>query len=267
VSHKRRPRAKVLATRGVPGLNRIRVLIEGSDEIVDIPVANTERVSRDELTDRPFEEHYHGLKNQEKEKEREKERDRDRDRDRGRDRERERDKDRDRGKDREKRDSRDRDRDRKRDNSRDRDAKGQRDHREQSNKPSSSTTNVSSNNLPEKWLRTGIRVKLVSKSYGENVYLRKGVVLDVPQVGFGSVRFDNHGILVNSIKEKHLETVLPKVGGSCMVLLGGNKGEIASLISKSSDQSKVTIQLVDSLEVLELDADWIAECDSSQVFY
>ena len=249
VSSKRRPRAKVLATRGVPGLNRIRVLIEASDEIVDVPFACAEKVSREDLADRPYEEHYHGMKNREKEKQNEKERERD-SKDGNRDKRKDKDRDREKEKD------------RKRDDSRHRDTHDK--HSKSSSAPAAASS--ASSSLPQKWLRTGIRVKLVSKSYGESVYLKKGVVIDVPQVGFGTVRFDGSGILLNSIKEKHLETALPKVGGSCMILLGPNRGELASMIGKNQDQSKVTVQLVDSLDVLEIDADWVAECDSSQIF-
>jgi G patch domain/KOW motif-containing protein len=108
------------------------------------------------------------------------------------------------------------------------------------------------------WIREGIRVKLISKKIGNSsVYLQKGTVIDVHQRGEGTVRFDN-GQLLEAVKEKYLETVLPSAGSSCIVLLGTNQGETATLVEKHSERNIAVIQLTDSLEVIEISMDNIA---------
>ncbi len=108
------------------------------------------------------------------------------------------------------------------------------------------------------WLRSGIRVKLISdKVAGKQHYLQKGTVLDVHSKGIGSVTLDN-GTVLDAVKEKYLETVLPAVGGACMVLIGEYVGETATLLEKDSKHNKVVIQLTESLEVIQVDMDDIA---------
>jgi G patch domain/KOW motif-containing protein len=108
------------------------------------------------------------------------------------------------------------------------------------------------------WIREGIRVKLISKKVGNaNSYLQKGTVIAVHQRGEGTVRFDN-GQLLEAVKEKYLETVLASTGSACVVLLGKNKGETATLLEKHSERNIAVIQLTDSLEVAEISMDNIA---------
>lgn len=108
------------------------------------------------------------------------------------------------------------------------------------------------------WVRSGIRVKLISKKVGDGkCYLQKGTIVDVYKQGEATVRFDN-AQLIESIKEKYLETVLPSTGQSCIVLVGPYKGESAILMEKHPEDDKAIIQLSESLEVLEISMDHIA---------
>jgi hypothetical protein len=92
-----------------------------------------------------------------------------------------------------------------------------------SNSSSSNSSSSSSSNNSSSWLMTGIRVRIVSKkvdsssSGSVSSYLQKGSVVDVPDRGIATIRFDD-GRIIESVKEKYLETVLPSVGALCSVL-------------------------------------------------
>jgi G patch domain/KOW motif-containing protein len=108
------------------------------------------------------------------------------------------------------------------------------------------------------WLREGIRVKIVSKSVGgARAYLQKGTVLDVYARGRASVRLDDNSVL-DEVNERHVETIVPAVGGACLVLLGEHRGQHAVLMEKHREDQRVVVQLSEELEMVELDMDSIA---------
>jgi G patch domain/KOW motif-containing protein len=118
------------------------------------------------------------------------------------------------------------------------------------------------NNI-QNWLRNGIKVRVISKNAFENsknnnnnklknfycdekVEKNNGVVLDVFSLGFCSVKLDN-GKVLESVKEKYLETILPKIGGQCIILTGKHKGDTAILLEKKRDVEKAVVQLMDDV--------------------
>ena len=114
------------------------------------------------------------------------------------------------------------------------------------------------------WLVSGIRVRIVSKKAGggeggggEKAYLKKGVVLDVHSLGVASIRLDD-GTILNAIKERHLETVLPGIGGVCLILYGEYKGESAILVEKQKVNETVLLQLTDDLTIISMQMDHTA---------
>lgn len=111
------------------------------------------------------------------------------------------------------------------------------------------------------WLRTGLYVKMVSNKYNK-YYLKKGVVQDVYGENLCSIRFtDNQNQVIENIKQKYLETVVPYKNEHCIVLNGAYKGCEAivlerNIASKSSQTDNVLVQLVDELNiVMEVDMD------------
>lgn len=118
------------------------------------------------------------------------------------------------------------------------------------------------------WLRTGIRVKIVSKkviaSNNRNLYLQKGSVVDVPSKNVAAVHIQiGDGYIIENVKEKYLETVLPRTGEGCLLLTGDNAGETAKLVEKRSEKGQVVIELTDSLEVIVVSMDSIAAFSES----
>eukprot|EP01039_Chlorochromonas_danica_P006944 gene6944-7684_t len=110
---------------------------------------------------------------------------------------------------------------------------------------------------PSYWIRPGLRVKIVSRKLGNNSYLQKGTILDVYKLGVATVRLDG-GTILDEVKEKYLETVMPSVGGQCMVLAGEFKGEIGRLLSRDNEQQVAMLELLDSLEVVAKSMDDIS---------
>jgi hypothetical protein len=92
---------------------------------------------------------------------------------------------------------------------------------------------------------------------GSRAYLQKGTVLDVYARGRASVRLDDNSVL-DEVNERHVETIVPAVGGSCLVLMGEHRGQQAVLMEKHREDQRVVVQLSEELEMVELDMDSIA---------
>ena len=144
-----------------------------------------------------------------------------------------------------------------------------------SSSSSSSAPNVNSSSM---WLRPGLRVKLVSDKFGRQLYLKKGVVVDVYGDKLASVRLDS-GTLLETVKQRHLETVVPLERGACVVLTGRHRGLEAVLLERrrgsgsgsgssgSSSKESVVVQLAEEMSiVLELSLDDICAFEEN-IFY
>lgn len=291
-------RGRVVQARGVPGLDQIRVQLESdSNAVVSVSKRDAVLLSEEELASQP----YSGAMSAGEEEQREqgqtvffglKDRERGDSRDRERDREENRERVRERGDDlkrkrsrsREKDSHRDRDRERRRDDSRDRERRDSKHsysrassssmkHNDEhlSSRSSAAPANSSSSSsgggslkvtTTENWLRVGIRVKVISKSVNEGrAYRQKGTVVDVPALGMCSLRLDS-GSVLDRVKERQLETVLPEVGGRCMVLVGEWKGQLAVLcekiIGKHDFEARARVELCEELDQIVVSMDHIA---------
>lgn len=112
------------------------------------------------------------------------------------------------------------------------------------------------------WLFHGIRVKIVSKKVGGSaLYLQKGVVEDIPLPGLALVKCGANGQVVE-VKEKYLETVLPRKGEECMVLSGPHRGQRATLVERNDAKSHASVQLSESYEIISIDYDSVAALSS-----
>lgn len=235
-------RAEVVATTGVPGLNKIQVQLEKSGEYVNISKLDAVILTEDELKETPF------RRNVKRQTDREEDR-----------------KDKKR---------------RKQDNGMERQG-GERDREDRSKKKkeykaqdvnfSTEKKNPCNNDSgadfsPLGWLRTGIRVKVVSRKVGgDKYYLQKGNVDDVffasstSNTKMASVRMDIDKKCIEA-KEKYLETVIPDVGGNCLVLVGEHAGETATLLEKNSKRGSVSVQLLDEMDVITVSMDDVSAC-------
>ncbi|CAN0555010.1 unnamed protein product, partial [Ectocarpus sp. 12 AP-2014] len=110
------------------------------------------------------------------------------------------------------------------------------------------------------WLRANIRVRVIHKSYGGGrAYLGKGRVVDVPRVGQATVRMDLGELVLEGVKERHLETVLPSRGGKVIVVRGAERGATGKLLAKNKEKETALVQVYEDLRAVTLSLDDVAE--------
>lgn len=84
----------------------------------------------------------------------------------------------------------------------------------------------------DSWVAAGIRVRVVDRhAGGGKLYLKKGVVTDVPVPGVCTVAMDEGGAVLTGMSQGDLETVVPKgEGGRVLVLRGEHRGSVGRLL-------------------------------------
>lgn len=167
------------------------------------------------------------------------------------------------------------DRDRDRDESDEKEKKEKKEKKDKSNSSSSSKSASKSHSNKDdsssSWLRPRIMVRVVSKSFQNGKYYNKKVrILDVIGRNECIIQLDN-GSLVEGVKQRMLETVIPQKGAKVMVVEGENKGKLGTLLErkKSGDTEKAIVQLMNdlSIESYELDdvAQYVGDYDEESV--
>ena len=119
----------------------------------------------------------------------------------------------------------------------------------------------SSSGVVSDWLMNGIRVRIVSKkveaSSSSTCYLCRGCIIDVPGKSIATVQLED-GRVLESVKERYLETILPTIGGACIVLVGPRRGQLATLLEKKKEEGLAIVQLTEDLDIECLSMDYIA---------
>lgn len=124
------------------------------------------------------------------------------------------------------------------------------------------------------WLCAGIRVRVVRD--GDPLYRQKGRVIDVIRKDAdGPLRaillLDSSGDVVHDpgIREKHLETALPKDGGRIKAVFGKHKGRTGRLVRRQKQRQTVLLSFDDDeADILEVAMDDVAElCDDDDDVY
>lgn len=96
-----------------------------------------------------------------------------------------------------------------------------------------------------KWVRPGIRVRVISKkSRAKAHYNKKLTVTDVND-RYTFAALTEEGITVDSLREKDIETVMPRTGERAMVLGGKQAGEIGLLIERNAKKDFCLLQMED----------------------
>ncbi|KAL3844364.1 hypothetical protein ACJIZ3_001767 [Penstemon smallii] len=110
------------------------------------------------------------------------------------------------------------------------------------------------------WLRTHIRVRIISeKLKGGRLFLKKGVVVDVVGPGLCDISMDESNELLQGVDQELLETALPKRGGPVLVLGGRYKGVYGTLLERDAEKEMGIVRDADSHEFLNVRLDQIAE--------
>lgn len=138
----------------------------------------------------------------------------------------------------------------------------ERRHESSSSKHSSKSSRTSSkdddSSSSKSWLRPNILVRVVSKSFENGKYYNKKVrIIDVVGHNKCTVILDS-GSVVEGVKQRMLETVIPQQGGKVMVVEGVNKGKIARILEKKSGKEEcVVVQMLGgdlSVETFPMDS-------------
>jgi len=110
------------------------------------------------------------------------------------------------------------------------------------------------------WLRPDIRVRVVCKKLSNGrLYNKKARIVDVIGHKECTIQMEDSSQIVDNVKQKSLETVLPKPGGTVMLLVGSRKGLRGKLIEKNNKKQIMQVQLFDDLTFAEYDLDDAAE--------
>ncbi|KAK8552432.1 hypothetical protein V6N13_120832 [Hibiscus sabdariffa] len=110
------------------------------------------------------------------------------------------------------------------------------------------------------WLRSHIRVRIVSKSLaGGRLYLKKGQVVDVVGPYMCDISMDESKELIQGVEQELLETALPRRGGPVLVLYGRHRGVYGNLVERDLDRELGVVRNADSQELLKVKLEQIAE--------
>lgn len=110
------------------------------------------------------------------------------------------------------------------------------------------------------WIIPNIRVRVISKKVaGGQYYKSKGIVVDTTQPGIGTLQMDLGNSILENVKQKYLETALPKMGGDVMILSGRNKFQRGKLLERNSKMCTGIVQLSESMNLVSIPLDDIAE--------
>jgi G patch domain and KOW motifs-containing protein len=121
------------------------------------------------------------------------------------------------------------------------------------------------------WVQMNTRVRVISSSLASGrFYNMKGVVVDFSTPERFTLRMDGSGTLVENVKQKAVETYLPKAAGKLaqgsaganwpqkvQVVKGEHRRLVGVLLEKSKD--KALVQLDQDLELVTLGFDFITE--------
>ncbi|KAE8684479.1 Protein MOS2 [Hibiscus syriacus] len=110
------------------------------------------------------------------------------------------------------------------------------------------------------WLRSHIRVRIISKSLaGGRLYLKKGQVVDVVGPYMCDISMDENKELIQGVEQELLETALPRRGGPVLVLYGRHKGVYGDLVERDLDREMGVVRDADSRKLLNVKLEQIAE--------
>jgi len=111
------------------------------------------------------------------------------------------------------------------------------------------------------WLRSGIKVRVLSKSLENGrLYAQKAVVQDVidPFNCICTIAMED-GRIVDHVAQEALDTALPKRNGRVMIVRGVHKGEFGTLLDRKASKGIATIQPDGSEESVKLHFEEVAE--------
>ncbi|CAJ0600923.1 unnamed protein product [Cylicocyclus nassatus] len=112
----------------------------------------------------------------------------------------------------------------------------------------------------ELWVRADLLVRFVDESYKKGKYFKEKMrVVDVASRKDISLE-DSHGKMHYGIRQSWLETVLPRMENSrVMIVRGKHKGHAATMEEKDKSRCRVVARLLSSNEIINVDFDDVCQ--------
>ena len=102
----------------------------------------------------------------------------------------------------------------------------------------------------EKWVKNDLKIRIRSKKFGKGIYyLKKGIIIDIYNEDI-TILIDNN--IVKGFKQKHLETLLPKINSNVFVVKGKWENKIGKLIKRDKKKNLVIIFLEETQSMVTL---------------
>lgn len=105
---------------------------------------------------------------------------------------------------------------------------------------------VASSSSEKAWLAKDIVVKVMAKKLAHGrFYKKKGVVLDVQDEFVAKIRMYDDKKTVIRIDQDDLETVIPALRGTVLILRGRGRGRVATLVEIDQGRYKAVVRIAD----------------------
>eukprot|EP01121_Diplochlamys_sp_Union-15-3_P008343 TRINITY_DN220_c0_g4_i1.p1 TRINITY_DN220_c0_g4~~TRINITY_DN220_c0_g4_i1.p1 ORF type:complete len:122 (+),score=24.47 TRINITY_DN220_c0_g4_i1:145-510(+) len=102
-------------------------------------------------------------------------------------------------------------------------------------------------NRKDYWLQVGIVVKIMNKQLSEGKYYKqKGVVVEVIDRYIAVIQMIDFKAKLK-LDQQQLETVIPAIGGTVLIVNGAHRGEQAKLVALDYDNFSATVQILKGL--------------------
>lgn len=112
----------------------------------------------------------------------------------------------------------------------------------------------------ENWLLPHIRVRIITSKLGKKYYKSKGVIVDVTHGGkYATVQLSSDNTLLDRVSGRHLETVLPKLGGRCVIVQHKSPDWRKTGILLQKTKHTAAIQEDEQHDILTVELDDVAE--------
>lgn len=96
----------------------------------------------------------------------------------------------------------------------------------------------------DNWIAKGIVVKIMTKKVGEKYYKKKGTIKDIKNLFVAVIKMSDGGDVLK-VDQEHLETVIPAIGKTVLIVNGAYRGARASLVSLDEKTFSVAVELKD----------------------
>lgn len=96
----------------------------------------------------------------------------------------------------------------------------------------------------DNWIAKRTVVKVVTKKLGDKYYKKKGTIKDIQNLFVATIKMSDSGDVIK-VDQEHLETVIPALGKTVLIVNGIHRGIAASLVSLDEKSFSVTVDLKD----------------------